>query len=174
MIPKASTMSASRALGMALRLPRLSSNASALHTTPSPLNIARRVTPLRAGALQRPTIGVRYSSTAQNVTNDSRSLVTRLKNILYGTSIALFLLLGFNAATDVRFSLHQYITVPLLRYIYTDAEEAHTVGTKTLKMLHALGLHFRERGDPDAAGDLQIEVITIAPSSIRITTLLSL
>lgn len=143
-----------------MRVPRLSGSSTAFHTTPS--NLARVSIPLRAGGIQRRCyIGLRRASTARQIATDSRSLVTRFKNLLYGTSIALFLLLGYHAVTDVRFSLHQWLSVPVLRYVYDDAEEAHHAGTKALKTLHEFGVHPRERGNPDAAGDLQVEVITV-------------
>lgn len=48
-------------------------------------------------------------------------------------------------ATDTRASYQQWLVPPLLRLVYPDAEEAHHVGTKALKLLHELGLHPRER-----------------------------
>lgn len=48
--------------------------------------------------------------------------------------------------------------VPSLRWIYDDAEEAHEAGTKALKALYEFGLHPRERGNADSAGDLEVEV----------------
>ena len=51
--------------------------------------------------------------------------------------------------------------VPLLRQLYPDAEDGHHAGTKALKSLYAFGLHPRERGDPDAAGDLAVEVLAV-------------
>lgn len=45
-----------------------------------------------------------------------------------------------------------------MRAIYPDAEEAHELGTKLMKTLYSFGLHIRERGDADDAGDLSIEV----------------
>ncbi len=87
--------------------------------------------------------------------------MARLKNLLYGTSAALFLLFGYYAVTDVRFSPHQWLCVPVLRYIYDDAEEAHHAVTKALKTLYGFGIHPRERKNPDAGGDLQVKVITV-------------
>jgi dihydroorotate dehydrogenase len=48
--------------------------------------------------------------------------------------------------------------VPALRQIYPDGEDAHHAGTKIVKALYSFGLHPRERGNPDAAGDLEVEV----------------
>ena len=54
--------------------------------------------------------------------------------------------------------IHQWVVVPSLRWIYDDAEDAHEAGTKSLKALYQFGLHPRERGKPDDAGDLEVEV----------------
>ena len=54
--------------------------------------------------------------------------------------------------------VHQWLVVPSLRWIYDDAEEAHEAGTKSLKALYQFGLHPRERGKADEAGDLEVEV----------------
>lgn len=48
--------------------------------------------------------------------------------------------------------------MPIIRTLYPDAEDAHHVGTKALKVMYDLGIHPRERGDPDAKGDLKVEV----------------
>ena len=66
--------------------------------------------------------------------------------------------------TDTRAGMHQWVVVPSLRWIYDDAEEAHEAGTKALKGLHKFGIHPRERGKPDDAGDLQVEVGNLEPS----------
>ena len=68
---------------------------------------------------------------------------------------------GYYYVTDTRSSVHRWLAVPALRWIYEDAEDAHEAGIKALKGLHAFGVHPRERGDPDLAGDLEIEVSAI-------------
>ncbi|KAJ5112520.1 hypothetical protein N7532_000565 [Penicillium argentinense] len=80
------------------------------------------------------------------------------KKGLYGTSLAVVLLVGYVYGTDTRASLHRYAVVPLIRAIYPDAEEAHHVGVDVLKTLYRFGLHPRERGDPDGDGALATEV----------------
>ena len=60
--------------------------------------------------------------------------------------------------------VHQWIVVPSLRWIFDDAEEAHEAGTKSLKVLYQFGLHPRERGKTDEAGDLEVEVIEFSDS----------
>ena len=101
---------------------------------------------------------VRFVSTSREVVTYATSIVTRLKNILFGTGIGLLLSLGYYYITDTRASVHQWLVVPSLRWIYDDAEEAHEVGTKALKALYEFGLHPRERGNADFAGDLEVEV----------------
>lgn len=80
------------------------------------------------------------------------------KKGLYGTSLALVLLVGYIYGTDTRASIHRYGVVPLLRLIYPDAEEAHHAGVENLKFLYKFGLHPRERGNPDGDGALATEV----------------
>jgi hypothetical protein len=102
--------------------------------------------------------GRRQASTGRTVAAESGSLVTRLKNLFLGTAIGAFLVLGYFYVTDTRAGFHRWVVVPCLRWIYPDAEEAHEAGNKALRMLHEFGLHPRERGDPDKAGDLRVEV----------------
>lgn len=102
--------------------------------------------------------GLRSASTASEVATDARSLVTRLKNLLFGTTIIFSLGFGYLYITDTRSSVHRWVVVPALRTIFADAEEAHWRGLDLMKALHAFGLHPRERGNPDAAGDLSVEV----------------
>lgn len=77
---------------------------------------------------------------------------------LLGTSLALALLVGYVYGTDTRASIHRYGLVPLIRWIYPDAEDAHHSGVDTLKQLYQFGLHPRERGNPDGDGVLSTEV----------------
>ncbi|MCJ1261196.1 Dihydroorotate dehydrogenase (quinone), mitochondrial [Lobaria immixta] len=88
---------------------------------------------------------------------DAKSLVTRLKNVLLGTSIGLLFAFGYYYVTDTGASIHQWLVVPSLRRIYDDAEESHEAGTKALKALYGVGLHPRERGNLDSAGNLEVE-----------------
>ncbi|KAJ5787494.1 hypothetical protein N7457_002484 [Penicillium paradoxum] len=80
------------------------------------------------------------------------------KKALYGTSLALTLLVGYIYGTDTRASIHRYGVVPLIRVLWPDAEDAHHIGVENLKMLYQFGLHPRERGDPDRDGALETEV----------------
>ncbi|KAH7120755.1 hypothetical protein B0J11DRAFT_438433 [Dendryphion nanum] len=100
----------------------------------------------------------RYSSTASEAATDARSTVTRTKNLIYGSLITLGLSFGYLYVTDTRASIHQWLVVPALRQIYPDGEDAHHAGTSILKALHSFGLNPRERGNPDGAGDLAVEV----------------
>lgn len=99
---------------------------------------------------------LRHASTNPSITADASSVVTRLKNLLLGTTISLALLFGYLYITDVRAGIHQWAVVPSLRWIYDDAEEAHEVGTASLKRLYKWGLHPRERGQ--VPKNLEVEV----------------
>ena len=90
---------------------------------------------------------IRHASTTPTTTASSSTLVIRLRNLFLGTTISLALLFGYLYITDVRAGLHQWAVVPSLRWIYDDAEEAHQVGTASLKALYKWGLHPRERGN---------------------------
>ncbi|TGO62323.1 hypothetical protein BOTNAR_0115g00280 [Botryotinia narcissicola] len=96
-----------------------------------------------------------------STTTETSPVLTRSKNLLVGTSIALALGFGYLYITDTRASVHQWLVVPALCAIYPDAEEAHHVGTKALKTLYSFGLHPRDRsfrkGNTDKA-DLSVEV----------------
>lgn len=123
-----------------------------------PSAIARTVTP-QLSSYQPLRASFRYASTTTAAgLAESRSLVTRLKNLFYGTSIALFLVFGYYYITDTRAGIHQWVVVPSLRWFYDDAEDAHEAGTRALKSLYKFGIHPRERGNPDKEGDLEVEV----------------
>ncbi|KAI2789073.1 hypothetical protein POX_e07100 [Penicillium oxalicum] len=80
------------------------------------------------------------------------------RKILYGTTLAVTLLVGYVYGTDTRASIHRYLVVPLIRQLFPDAEDAHHVGVDSLKFLYQYGLHPRERGNPDNDGALTTEV----------------
>jgi dihydroorotate dehydrogenase len=65
--------------------------------------------------------------------------------VLFGTSLSLFVVFSYLYATDTRAGIHHWLAVPLLRWLYPDAEDAHHIGTKSLKALYSFGLHPRER-----------------------------
>ncbi|KAJ5324816.1 hypothetical protein N7476_003416 [Penicillium atrosanguineum] len=77
---------------------------------------------------------------------------------IYGTSLAVVLLVGYIYGTDTRASVHRYGLVPLIRMIYPDAEDAHHAGVDAMKTLYQYGLHPRERGNQDGDGALSTEV----------------
>ncbi len=95
---------------------------------------------------------------ASTTAAEASSLVTRLKNLLYGSSIVLFLGFTYLYASDTRARVHRWLIVPSLRLLYPDAEEAHEAGTKIFKALYASNLHIRERGSEDEKGDLAVTV----------------
>lgn len=98
------------------------------------------------------------SETANEAKQGARSAGNRLRNIFYGTTFALVAGVGYLYFTDTRASAHKYIVPRIIRTLWPDAEDAHHIGTKALLALYPLGLHPRERGDPDGAGDLRITV----------------
>ncbi|KAK7715115.1 Dihydroorotate dehydrogenase (quinone), mitochondrial [Diaporthe eres] len=65
--------------------------------------------------------------------------------VALSTSLLASAYLLYLYATDTRASYQQWLVPPLLRLVYSDAEQAHHVGTKALKLLYELGLHPRER-----------------------------
>jgi dihydroorotate dehydrogenase len=87
-----------------------------------------------------------------------KSVFKTIKNAVLGTALVFGAFTFYYAATDTRFSLHQYIVPLLLRVLYPDGEAAHTAGTTSMALLHKLGLGIRERGDVDVKGDLAVEV----------------
>ena len=126
----------------------------------SHFNRSQAVLSIRKCSIKRnPRIAhARYASTSRSIASDGRSLATRLKNVALGTAIGLSLSFGFFYITDTRAGIHQWVVVPSLRWVYDDAEDAHEAGTKALKGLYDFGIHPRERGEPDSAGDLRVEV----------------
>ena len=112
-----------------------------------PLNLQSRCASTSAAAV---------ASTAAS--QDARSLLTRVKNLLLGTTIGLTLVLGYYYVSDTRASFHEWLVIPCLRYFYPDAEDGHEFGNRALKVLGSFGLHPRERGNPDAKGDLAVDV----------------
>ena len=103
---------------------------------------------------------LRHTSTAKY---ETPTILTRLPTILYSSALSLTLLLGYFYLTDTRSAIHQ-LTPNLLRYAYDDAEDAHEVGNKWLRVLYKFGLHPRERnaGSIERGGkedsDLNVEV----------------
>ncbi|EKG21278.1 Dihydroorotate dehydrogenase conserved site [Macrophomina phaseolina MS6] len=97
------------------------------------------------------------SETANEVKKEGRAAGSRLKLYLKGSAFALLAGIGYLYLSDTRASAHQYIIIPAIRAIW-DGEDAHHITVKTLKTLYKLGLHPRERGNPDAAGDLRVTV----------------
>lgn len=103
------------------------------------------------GTAGRPASGIRPASTLTY-------RVTALPNLIYGTTLILGSGLLYLYITDTRAGVHRWLVAPALRLLYKDAEEAHHAGNSALKLLWQFGLYPRERGDPDGAGDLQVEV----------------
>ncbi|KAI1775483.1 FMN-linked oxidoreductase [Hypoxylon cercidicola] len=104
----------------------------------------------------RPRIATRYASTS---TSTDALPISRLRTFLYATSIAASGYVAYVYVTDTRAFVHRYVTPPLLRFLYPDAEEAHDVAISSMKTLHSLGLHLRERPSFTPEGpDLSVSV----------------
>lgn len=130
-----------------------------------------RTAGLRTRAIaQRPTVLSRSPQTIRHASDTSATSdaakerpsakQTRKgpKRKVIGATLAVSLLVGYVYATDTRASIHRYAMVPLIRYLYPDAEDAHHAGVDALRKLYRLGLNPRERGNPDADGALATEV----------------
>lgn len=96
----------------------------------------------------------RHASTSAG----SPGVTSRLVNFFYGTTLVLGLGIVYFYVTDTRASVHRYIVIPALRWVYPDPEEAHYAANEVLKSLWDFGLYPRERGDPDQNKDLEVEV----------------
>jgi len=96
----------------------------------------------------------RYASTEAG----APTVGSRLRNLAVGATLLLGFGVIFVYVTDTRSSIHKYVIVPGLRTAYRDPEEAHHVGNNALKRLWEMGMHPRERGNPDLNQDLTIEV----------------
>ena len=114
--------------------------------------------PCRARVFYRQASTSTSTSTSSGVAADVRSLVSRLKNALFGTSVALFLAFGYFYVTDTRAGVHRWLSVPSLRWIYADAEDAHEAGTSALRAMYDLGLHPRERPHTEHVRDSSVDV----------------
>ena len=112
----------------------------------------RSSNPLRCYA-RTPKSDLRVYTTTRPVQRPSR-----IRNILVASSVSLGILLSYLYITDTRASVHRWVAVPLIRAIFEDPEDAHIGGLRLLKGLYRFGLHPRERGRPDDAGDLETEV----------------
>ncbi|KAK3069451.1 Dihydroorotate dehydrogenase (quinone), mitochondrial [Teratosphaeriaceae sp. CCFEE 6253] len=78
-------------------------------------------------------------------------------NRLAGAGLLLGGAASYAYITDTRASIHQYVSVPALRLLHADPEEAHHAGIRYIKGLYNFNLHPRERGTP-ADDSLRVEV----------------
>ncbi|KAF2774298.1 FMN-linked oxidoreductase [Teratosphaeria nubilosa] len=103
-------------------------------------------------SLQTPHISRRHQSTTAAAGSSIRAYV-------YGTLTIATLGFGYLYFTDTRASVHQWLVVPTLRLLHSDAEDAHHKGVSYIKGMYDFGLHPRERGNKDEGlGDLKVEV----------------
>lgn len=151
---------ASSSIAITLKQLHLSSRARAAAL---PRCCHRSSIPQQRGVL-RLRIGSRHASTESSATETTTTVAPKkegngLRRAALGTSLAVTLFAGYIYLTDTRASIHRYGVVPLIRLIYPDAEDAHHAGVKALRRLYDLGLHPRERGNPDGDGSLETEVL---------------
>ena len=124
--------------------PRYNMSSPSLRLLGNPRIPARRILLSNSRPIG-PRPNLQPSRSASTAAADASSLVRRLKNLLYGTSLSLFVAFSYLYITDTRASVHQWLAVPALRWLYPDAELAHHAGTEALKTLYSFGLHPRER-----------------------------
>ncbi|OKL57285.1 hypothetical protein UA08_07563 [Talaromyces atroroseus] len=106
-----------------------------------------------------PCLSRRFASTSSEpLVKPTKKKNKPLNKYVFRSSLALVLLGGYFYLTDTRSSAHRYVAVPLVRWLYPDAEDAHHTGVIALKELYKLGLHPRERSSPDEDGKLATEV----------------
>lgn len=101
---------------------------------------------------------LRNNSTAASPVDVARKATSGFRKVVFRTSVAVTLVAGYLYVTDTRASIHRYIVVPLIRWIYPDAEDAHHEGVAALRTLYQWGLNPRERDSPDQDGKLSTEV----------------
>ncbi|KAK2008177.1 dihydroorotate dehydrogenase [Colletotrichum eremochloae] len=85
----------------------------------------------------------RYLSTGSGPSTESHA-GSSLKVGLYGLALAGSLYVSYLYVTDTRASIHR-LSPLMMRFIWSDAEDAHHAGTSMMKTLYDLGLHIRER-----------------------------
>ncbi|ODH51316.1 hypothetical protein GX48_02556 [Paracoccidioides brasiliensis] len=133
-----------------------------------PCCLCRQLVVQRSSFLSKSNLRFNSSSTssvsasiaeAVKVASEKANPPTRkLKRYFLGTSIILLIWGGYLYATDTRASAHRWFVPRLIRWYYPDAEDAHHAGVHWLKVLYDLGLHPRERGNPDGDGKLVTKV----------------
>ncbi|KAI5298820.1 hypothetical protein KEM56_003756 [Ascosphaera pollenicola] len=107
--------------------------------------------------------GLRYasSSASSSATTAAKAAPLKKGKRSYGTIAAAASVasaVGYFYFTDNRSSAHRYILPPLLRLLIPDGERAHVFTIDFLKTSYKYGFHPRERGNPDASGDLMVNI----------------
>ncbi|KAK1723503.1 dihydroorotate dehydrogenase [Colletotrichum acutatum] len=85
----------------------------------------------------------RHASTGTGSSTESQA-GSGLKTGLYSIALAGSLYVSYLYVTDTRASIHA-LSPMLMRFAWSDAEDAHHAGTGMMKTLYDLGLHIRER-----------------------------
>lgn len=99
-----------------------------------------------------------YSTGDSSSSKQSLKSGFHLANYFFAASFALAFAFSYLYVTDTRSSIHRWVTVPILRVVWDDAEDAHKVSINMLQNLYKLGINPRERGRGDADGDLSVDV----------------
>ncbi|KAK0373402.1 dihydroorotate dehydrogenase [Colletotrichum limetticola] len=85
----------------------------------------------------------RHASTGTGSSTESQA-GSGLKTGLYSIALVGSLYVSYLYVTDTRASIHA-LSPMLMRFAWSDAEDAHHAGTGMMKTLYDLGLHIRER-----------------------------
>ncbi|RPA79004.1 FMN-linked oxidoreductase [Ascobolus immersus RN42] len=102
-----------------------------------------RPTPFRTGLT--PSLRSSGIPATRSYTTQSNGTQT-LKNFAWGTACVFATIYGYLTLTDSRSSAHQYIVIPLVRYIWhDDPEMAHKFSLESVRACHDLGVGIRER-----------------------------
>ncbi|SZF04791.1 unnamed protein product [Blumeria hordei] len=103
--------------------------------------------PLRWNGLANSKGNILYTSRPLRcISTTTTQTKSRVPRLIWYTSITLLsLTAGTYYITDTRASIHRWLAVPMLNFIFPDTEEAHHYGNIILRALYSLGLHPRER-----------------------------
>ncbi|KAI1826447.1 hypothetical protein F4861DRAFT_83295 [Xylaria intraflava] len=102
---------------------------------------------------------IALASSTSSATNPPSA--SRLRTSVFITALALSGVVGYIYTTDTRAFFHRYVVPPLLRFVYSDAEEAHGAAVSSMKSLYSLNLHPRERASVlsnNAGPDISVSV----------------
>ncbi|KAH6895649.1 hypothetical protein B0T10DRAFT_478556 [Thelonectria olida] len=114
---------------------------------------ARIAPSVRPAFPRSPVVQRRYASSES--AGDSTATI---KAVLFGSAAAAGLYVTYLYTTDTRAFIHRWVAPPLIRYAFSDAEDAHHFGTSALKTLYEFNLHPRERDSALNSPELAVSV----------------